>query len=356
MGSLHHYAVSVQDCAARRYLVAIQVSNSDSATLRRQGLQSIGIALKVGSVSLILGHFNRIRVLSGNGYTLVHPVDKMVAFRRSGGKLSRSVHRISAGTRGKTRFCRETVDRQSDKISADSVFRLRFHRFAIAHMIFCQYEEAVFHTRFHGNFRRVSNRINSIKLVGIVVDGIIEFVLFNAAAAFVILSRETGNECIPCGIRNRRHTACGRDGINGVQPCVGGNRLIDIEHNGGIGCHCVTRDAHSCLGLDGKADIALAAVQRIVDGQETAVDICGRQARGGVYGLEYPESLVAYDIQAGHHIHINAERITQINAFLVARWRALHSKHMITEAEAAHPEGAIVKFLVKWQSYRNFAC
>ena len=216
MGSLHHYAVSVQDCAAWRNLVAIQVCNNDRATLRRQGLQSIGIALKVGSVSLILGHFNRIRVLSGNEYTLVHPVDEMVAFRRGGGKLSRSVHRISAGTRGKTRLCRETVDRQSNKISADSVFRLRFHGFAIAHMIFCQYEEAVFHTRFHGNFRCVSNRIDSVKLVGIVVDGIIEFVLFNAAAALVILSRKAGNECISCGIRNRRHTACGRGSIDGV--------------------------------------------------------------------------------------------------------------------------------------------
>ena len=71
-----------------------------------------------------------------------------------------------------------------------------------------------------------------------------------------------------------------------------------------------------------------------------------RQARGRVYGLEYPEGLIVDYIQSRYHIHENAERIPQIDAGLVARRRTLHSKNVAAKAEAAYPQCGKVEFLV----------
>ena len=54
MSSLYYQPVGMQDGAAGRHLVAVQVGDGYGATLRRYSLQGVGIALKVSGVGLVL--------------------------------------------------------------------------------------------------------------------------------------------------------------------------------------------------------------------------------------------------------------------------------------------------------------
>ena len=269
-------------------------------------------------------------------------------------ELCRVVYRVGAVACDGSGILREYIDRQGDEVSAYSEFRFAFHRLAVAHVIFRQHKEAVFGARLQRNFRHAANRINIVQLVGVAVDGIVEFVLFDAAAAGIVLTCERGRKHIGT-IGGHRKGACGRNGIDGVHPSVGGDGLVDIEHDGGGGRNRVARDAIVGIGLDGASDKAFAAVQRIVDGQEAEVNVCGWQARGGVYGLEYPEGLVVNNIQPSHHIQEDAHRIPQINAGLVARGRALHGEDVTAKAETPYAEGSVIELLVQWHGNGDLA-
>ena len=206
----------------------------------------------------------------------------MITLGGRGGELCCFIHRVGACTCGGTRFCREAVDRQSDKVRADGEFRLVFHWLAVAHIVFRQHKEAILNACFQWNLGSGAYRIDSIQLVSSFVLRTVEFELLDSAAALVIFAREGGGELVGA-IGHHVQSAGGRESVNGVQPGVGGDSFIDIEHNISRSRYCVTCDTLTRFGFDGEADKALTAVQRVVDGQEATIDVYRWHTCGGIY-------------------------------------------------------------------------
>ena len=347
-------AIRVIDCTPRGDFIAIDVGDRDDRAFICHSLQSIGIAFEVSGVGLVLCNKQGVWNLRGNDGSLPHPMNKMIALGGRGGELHRVVHRVYACTCGGTRLYRKAVDRQSDEIRANGEFRLALHRLAVAHIVFRQHKEAILNACSQRDLGSYTYWIDIIQLVSPSVLGTVEFELLNSAASCIVLTREGGDELV-CAVGHHAQCTGWRKRIDGVQPGIGGDGIVDIEHDGGGGRNRVACDTLARFGLDGAGDEALTAVLRIVDGQEAKVNVCGRQARGGVYGLEYPEGLVMDDVQAGHHIQVDAERIPQIDAGLIARRRAFHGKDVTAKAEAAYPQGGIVELRMQRHIDGNLA-
>ena len=209
-------------------------------------------------------------------------------------------------------------------------------RLAVAHVVDRHGGEAVEDAVDQGEAQGAVGRSGGVVLVTAFVLRDIEFDMVDSRTALLVGYGE-GEEA---------HTRVGRDGlqrrrrsfgVEGVLPSVGGDGCIVVEDDGGVHGHGVARVA-SRTGGDEEADVALAAAQRIVDGQEAHLRAGGFEARGGVDALEYPEELVVHHVDTGGDIHPDAQRSAHVEALGIGGGACGHREDVLAEAEVGQAE------------------
>ena len=157
------------------------------------------------------------------------------------------------------------------------------------------------------------------KRVGAIVDRHINAHFAHTRPTCIVLGleREGAIEGILC-IQIRMEHGGGCHGIKGVGPHVGAYRSVVVKHDKSLSPDGVA-GMDIGLWIDVETDITLPVLQRVVDGQETHLRTDRFRASGGIYTLENPEQLMVLDVNAGIHIHPNAQRIRHIQTLAVGR-------------------------------------
>ena len=234
----------------------------------------------------------------------------------------------------------EQVDVQAAEKGVWSVF----HWLDIAYVVLGNREERVLYVGLLLYDGGVAREVTSCKAVGTAVGGVVEAV--GGDACSVVRSGEYNPYAITRSLRGRvsggffedSAITCWSHRVDSIDPEVGLNRLVDVEDDGGLcsnGVACVAEDG---LGLDGERHVALARVCRVVDGEESSVDLYGGDTCCGVDAGKNPERLVGSDVDTRHHINIEIHLIYKVEACLVLQRIPFHGEDTVAEPEGANAE------------------
>ena len=182
----------------------------------------------------------------------------------------------------------------------------RLEGFGVAHIVGGDGQELVIEAVFECVGESAVGMATADGGVGVVIDGDKRLDISHTRAARIILGRK-GEGAVEGVLRVEFRMECGGRGhnIKGIAPHVSADGFVLVEHDEGF-CRNGVAGLHAVVGQDVKADIALAMLKRVVDGQETHLGTGGLGTGGRVNALENPEQLVVHDVNAGVYIHPDA--------------------------------------------------